>query len=303
MPTTSSPDGMFKLFVCHIPKVMTIEELRAIFSPYGNVAECNVVKDKVTNEGKGFGFVGFRLLTEAQGAILSLHEKRTFPGNDKPVIVRFKDDKPAPGTAPAAMGMPQMFMPQMFNPYQPAAAYPQQQIPQQQMQPDPYAGYAGYPGHAAAQAYPVYPTQFQDPNALAMAQWQQAAGGAVPGMQAMMPQMTTGFVAPSVGAPTPKQQQVEGPPGSNLFVCYLPPEMADEQLRAVFQQFGTLLTCQIHRDAQGQSKAYGWVNYDNPSSAAMALQNLNGMQIGNKRIKIQISSKERAAGAGAVKPY
>lgn len=79
----------YKLFVCHLPKGMTIEELRAVFVPFGEVAECNIVKDKDTGEGKGYGFVAFRHASQAQAAIMSLHEKRTFPGNEKPVCFGF----------------------------------------------------------------------------------------------------------------------------------------------------------------------------------------------------------------------
>jgi RNA recognition motif-containing protein len=225
----------YKLFVCHLPKAMTIEELRAVFVPFGEIAECNIVKDKDTGEGKGYGFVAFRHASQAQAAIMSLHEKRTFPGNEKPVIVRFKDENKFPAQPPMGyMGQP-YYPPMMPNPM------------------DPYG--------MAPQPYQYYPTAYPP------------------------------------AAPVQQRPQIEGPPGANLFVCYLPMEMMDEQLAAIFGQYGNLLTCKIHRDHSGLSKGYGWVNYDNPQAAANAMTSLNGLQVGMKRIRVQIHSKERT------KPY
>ena len=46
-----------KLFVGSLPFETTSDELRAIFAKAGQVADANVVMDKMTGRSRGFGFV------------------------------------------------------------------------------------------------------------------------------------------------------------------------------------------------------------------------------------------------------
>ena len=44
----------------------------------------------------------------------------------------------------------------------------------------------------------------------------------------------------------------------------------------------------------------GFVSYDNPMSAGSAIQSMNGFQIGNKRLKVQL---KKAKASSSTKPY
>ena len=46
-----------KILIRNLARTVTEEELEALFAPYGEVAECNLVMDAVTGGSKGFGFV------------------------------------------------------------------------------------------------------------------------------------------------------------------------------------------------------------------------------------------------------
>lgn len=51
---------------------MTDDQLKSVFSAYGNVVSANVVIDKFNNRSKGFGFVEFETEEEAKAAMQAL---------------------------------------------------------------------------------------------------------------------------------------------------------------------------------------------------------------------------------------
>ncbi|KAJ4453698.1 putative RNA-binding protein BRN1 [Paratrimastix pyriformis] len=82
---------------------------------------------------------------------------------------------------------------------------------------------------------------------------------------------------------------VEGPAGCNLFVYHVPNEFSDADLASIFQPFGNLVSTKVFIDkATGLSRGFGFVSYDNQSSAQMAITSMNGFQIGSKRLKVQL---------------
>lgn len=52
-----------KLFVGGIPYSSDDDALRKVFSPYGEIVEAVVIKDRVTKKSKGYGFVSIISLT------------------------------------------------------------------------------------------------------------------------------------------------------------------------------------------------------------------------------------------------
>ena len=45
----------------------------------------------------------------------------------------------------------------------------------------------------------------------------------------------------------------------------------------------------------GLSKCFGFVSFDNVPSATNAIQSMNGYQVGNKRLKVQVKTARAAA--------
>lgn len=77
----------------NLPKNLTEDELRALFSPYGAVIECRVLHSGTarTDSGTGAGaLVRMATVDEAAQAIAHLHNQR-LAGSVMPLVVRFAD--------------------------------------------------------------------------------------------------------------------------------------------------------------------------------------------------------------------
>ncbi|KAL0104211.1 hypothetical protein PUN28_017145 [Cardiocondyla obscurior] len=98
---------------------------------------------------------------------------------------------------------------------------------------------------------------------------------------------------------TSTDKQIEGPEGCNLFIYHLPQEFSDTDLISTFSPFGNVISAKVFIDKHTHmSKCFGFVSYDNASSAQAAIQTMHGFQIGMKRLKVQLKRSKDAS-----KPY
>jgi len=63
------------IYVGNLPYNLTDDELRAAFTPFGNVSSAKIIMDKYSGRSKGFGFVEMGSAQEAQAAINALNGK------------------------------------------------------------------------------------------------------------------------------------------------------------------------------------------------------------------------------------
>ena len=61
------------LYVHNLSYKTTEDELRTAFEEFGQVTSCTIIKDKLTGESKGFGFVEMPNDNEARAAIAGLN--------------------------------------------------------------------------------------------------------------------------------------------------------------------------------------------------------------------------------------
>ncbi len=62
------------IYVGNLPYAVSEEDLKNLFSEYGEVATINIIKDRFSGQSKGFGFVEMPNNSEADEAIKSLNQ-------------------------------------------------------------------------------------------------------------------------------------------------------------------------------------------------------------------------------------
>lgn len=65
-----------KVYVDNLDAATTENELKNLFSSYGNVADVNIVVDRTNQKPRGFGFVTMATPEGAHSAIRALHGKQ-----------------------------------------------------------------------------------------------------------------------------------------------------------------------------------------------------------------------------------
>nr|DAD21494.1 TPA_asm: hypothetical protein HUJ06_022957 [Nelumbo nucifera] len=73
---------------------------------------------------------------------------------------------------------------------------------------------------------------------------------------------------------------------ANIFIKNLDKAIDNKGLHETFSTFGNILSCKIATDPSGQSKGYGFVQFDNEESAQNAINKLNGMLINDKQVYV-----------------
>jgi len=90
------------------------------------------------------------------------------------------------------------------------------------------------------------------------------------------------------GPPIQTTDSNKGPDGANLFIFHIPNNFTNVDMYNLFCRYGRLVSVRIMVEKDtGRSRGFGFVSYDNPESAAIAIKELNGMVVANKRLKVQ----------------
>ncbi|XP_061704136.1 CUGBP Elav-like family member 4 isoform X8 [Cydia pomonella] len=347
-PADSENRGDRKLFVGMLSKQQTEEDVRQLFTPFGTIEECSILRGP-DGASKGCAFVKFSSHQEAQAAITSLHGSQTMPGASSSLVVKFADtEKERQLRRMQQMaGNMSLLNPFVFNQFGAYSTYAQVITEQQQAALMVAATAQGYispmtalASHALnGMANSVVPPASDNFSGLAIGTGAQPLNGALPSLPSptmpgfnMAAQTANGQPPPqdavytngihqTFTGPVPVTAQglpngeaalqhaaypgmqpfpgvgcsISGPEGCNLFIYHLPQEFGDAELMQMFLPFGNVISSKVFIDrATNQSKCFGFVSFDNPTSAQAAIAAMNGFQIGMKRLKVQLKRPKDA---------
>ncbi|KAM6119630.1 CUGBP Elav-like family member 6 isoform 2-T2 [Pterocles gutturalis] len=320
-----------KLFVGMLGKQQSEDDVRRLFEPFGQIEECTILRGP-DGASKGCAFVKYGSHAEAQAAINSLHGSQTMPGASSSLVVKFADtDKERTLRRMHQMaGQLGIFNPMtiQFGAY---GAYTQAIMQQQAALMAAAQGTCLNPMAAIAAAQMQQMAAFNVSGLVATPLTPSSGTSTPPGIStAPVPSIATpigvnGFTplppqtngqpasetiytngihpypaqSPTVADPLQQayagMQHYAGPEGCNLFIYHLPQEFGDAELTQMFLPFGNVISAKVFMDrATNQSKCFGFVSFDNPTSAQAAIQAMNGFQIGMKRLKVQLKRPKDA---------
>eukprot|EP00727_Mastigamoeba_balamuthi_P014829 m51a1_g9972 putative polyadenylate-binding protein 4 (645) ;mRNA; f:105013-107389 len=80
--------------------------------------------------------------------------------------------------------------------------------------------------------------------------------------------------------------------GVNLYVRNLDDTIDDDELRSLFQQFGTIASTKVMRDDKAASKGFGFVSFSTPEDALKAISEMNGAIVHNKPFYVALAQKK-----------
>ncbi|KAL0694286.1 hypothetical protein Bca4012_061466 [Brassica carinata] len=72
----------------------------------------------------------------------------------------------------------------------------------------------------------------------------------------------------------------------NIFIKNLDKSIDHKALHDTFSVFGNIISCKVAVDSSGQSKGYGFVQYETEESAQKAMSQLNGMLLNDKQVYV-----------------
>ena len=271
----------------------TEDDVHEVFEPYGEIREIYMIRN-ADGSSRCSAFLRYTNRESALKAIASLHNNVVMEGAGRPLIVKFADNRQQKNVRQMHRGGRRdnnmMAMGPGGPPYQgypvPGGVPPQMGMP--------------HPHHPAQYGMPPYPGAY-------------GPGGPPHGHPYMYPPFGPppyGFQRQDLPGHSPRPR--EGPAGANLFVYHLPHDLTDADLATAFNPFGNVISAKVYVDKYtGESKGFGkilfitvqfslpyfvisqlrlstgFVSYDSVMSAESAIEQMNGFQIGNKRLKVQ----------------
>uniref|UniRef100_A0A8C9V262 CUGBP, Elav-like family member 4 n=1 Tax=Scleropages formosus TaxID=113540 RepID=A0A8C9V262_SCLFO len=309
-PADSETRGDRKLFVGMLNKQQSEADVRRLFELFGNIEECTILRGPDGNS-KGCAFVKYSSHAEAQAAINALHGSQTMPGASSSLVVKFADtDKERTIRRMQQMaGQMGIFSPMalQFGAY---GAYAQ--AVQQQAALMASVGQGGYLGPMASFAA----TQMQHMgtvNGLPGPPMTPTSGGStppgipVPAVTSIPSSISmngfTGLPPPQANGPAHAEAVFTN--GIHPYPASQSPTTADplQQAYAGVQQYAAAYPAAYGQISQAfpqapllltQQQREGFVSFDNPASAQAAIQSTNGLQIGIKRLKVQLKRPKDA---------
>ncbi|XP_017785473.1 PREDICTED: ELAV-like protein 3 isoform X5 [Nicrophorus vespilloides] len=303
------------LIVNYLPQTMTQEEIRSLFSSIGDVESCKLIRDKVTGQSLGYGFVNYHRPEDAEKAINTLNGLRL---QNKTIKVSYArpSSEAIKGANLYVSGLPknmtQQDLESLFSPYG--------RIITSRILCDNITGLSKGVGfirfdqrmeaeRAIQELNGTIPKGSTEPITVKFANNPSNNNKAIPPLAAYLaPQATRRFAGP-IHHPTGRfrYSPLAGDllansmlPGNAMngsgwciFVYNLAPETEENVLWQLFGPFGAVQSVKVIRDLQtNKCKGFGFVTMTNYDEAVVAIQSLNGYTLGNRVLQVSFKTNK-----------
>ncbi|XP_037047911.1 ELAV-like protein 3 isoform X2 [Bradysia coprophila] len=308
---SAQDDAKTNLIVNYLPQTMTQEEVKSLFSSIGEVESCKLIRDKVTGQSLGYGFVNYQRAEDADKAVSTFNGLRL---QNKTIKVSFA--RPSSDAIKGAnlyvsglsKSMTQQDLENLFTPFG--------QIITSRILCDNITGVGFIRFDQRAEAERAIqslngttPKGATEPITVKFANNPSSnLNKALPPLAAYLtPQSNRRFAGPIHHHPTGRfrfspltgdllgnailpTNAINGS-GWCIFVYNLAPETEENVLWQLFGPFGAVQSVKVIKDLQtNKCKGFGFVTMTNYDEAVVAIQSLNGYTLGNRVLQVSFKT-------------
>ncbi|XP_076331789.1 ELAV-like protein 2 isoform X8 [Tachypleus tridentatus] len=302
------------LIVNYLPQTMTQEEIRSLFSSIGEVESCKLIRDKITGQSLGYGFVNYVRPEDAEKAINTLNGLRL-----QNKIIKVSYARPSSEAIKGAnlyvSGLPKSMTQQelenMFAPYG--------RIITSRILCDNVKGLSKGVGfvrfdqrleadRAIKHLHSTIPDGSSEPITVKF------ANNPSNNAKALAP--LAAYLTPQRPFPGPIHHpanrfrysplagdllatnsllagNVLNGSGWCMFIYNLAPDTEENLLWQLFGPFGAVQSVKVIRDLQtNKCKGFGFVTMTNYDEALVAIQSLNGYTLGNRVLQVSFKTSK-----------
>ncbi|XVE82828.1 hypothetical protein DITRI_Ditri16bG0036900 [Diplodiscus trichospermus] len=246
------------LYVGDLDPTVTESNLYDMFSQLGTVVSVRVCKDLSTRRSLGYGYVNYSNALEAARA---LDELNFTPLNGKPIRIMYSNRDPAARKS----GAGNIFIKNLDKTIDNKALH------------DTFSTFGNILSCKIATDH------FGQSKGYGFVQFdnEESAKNAIDKLNGMLLNDKQVFVGPFLRK---QEREFAGDKAkfNNVYVKNLSESTTDEDLKNVFGEYGPITSAVIMRDADGKSKCFGFVNFENPDDAARSVDSLNGKKFDDK---------------------
>ncbi|XP_031839181.1 ELAV-like protein 3 isoform X5 [Nomia melanderi] len=316
------------LIVNYLPQSMTQDEIRSLFSSIGEVESCKLIRDKLTGQSLGYGFVNYHRPEDAEKAINTLNGLRL---QNKTIKVSYArpSSEAIKGANLYVSGLPKnMTQQELENMFSSYGRIITSRILCDNITVRQFVTGGGdiIPGlskgvgfirfdqrieaeKAIQELNGTVPKGSSDPITVKFANNPSNNNKAIPPLTAYLaPQATRRFGGP-IHHPTGRfrysplagdllansmlQGNAVNGSGWCIFVYNLAPESEENVLWQLFGPFGAVQSVKVIRDLQtNKCKGFGFVTMTNYDEAVVAIQSLNGYTLGNRVLQVSFKTNK-----------
>lgn len=264
--TTFAPSG--SLYVGDLHPDATEAQLFEIFKEIGPVASIRVCRDAITRRSLGYAYVNFHSYTDAERA-LDLLNHREIKG--RPFRIMWSQRDPALRRTNAG----NIFVKNLDKDIDDKALH------------DTFSAFGNIlsckvgrddKGNSKGFGFIHFDTQA-------------AADEAVAKVNGMMLKDKVVFVGPFV----PRKIRSDSDTASrwtNIYVKNVDKSVDETAFKALFEPFGAITSAALSKDESGQSRGFGFVNFESHESASKAVDEMNDKEIASKQLYVGRAQKK-----------
>lgn len=260
MATSASQTPSASLYVGDLDREITEAQLYELFSQVGPVASIRVCRDAETRRSLGYAYVNYNSAVDEKAAERAMEALNYQVVNGKPIRIMWSHRDPSTRRS----GVGNIFIKNLDESIDHKALHDTFSafgaILSCKISTDPEGKSRGY-------GFVHYESE-------------EAANLAIEKVNGMLLEGKKVFVGKFQKR---VERQGDGPGRfTNVFVKNLDPDVTDEMLSEKFAEVGIITNAVVMRDERGNSKGFGFVNFQDAEAAAQAVEKLNGAPLGAK---------------------